>query len=66
MGNCLFAAPTVDEALRLIEQVSTLLRNKGFNFTKWITNDESLLQMIADANRAKSVDIQNGDPISSY
>ena len=33
MDDCLFAAPTV-EAARLIEQVSTLLRNRGFNITK--------------------------------
>ena len=49
-NDCLFAAPTVVEAARLIEQVLTLLRNRGFNITKWITNDESLLQMISEAN----------------
>ena len=66
MDDCLFAAPTVDEAARLIEQVSTLLRNREFNITKWITNDKSLLQTIPEANRAKLVDIKDGDSNFSY
>ena len=49
MDDCLFAAPTVDEAARLIEQ-EPILQNIGFNITQWSTNDEPLLQMIPEAN----------------
>ena len=51
MDNYLFVS-TVDKAGRLIQQVSTHLPNRNFNVTKWITNNESLLQMMPEANRA--------------
>ena len=44
MDDCLFAAPSVDEDERLIEQVSTLLQHKEINITTWFTNNESLFQ----------------------
>ena len=56
MEDCLFPLPTFDETAHLVEQVSILLRDKGFNLNKWITNDESFLQKIPEANQAKLAD----------
>ena len=50
IDNCLFAASIVDEAAHFIGQESTLFQNKGFNLTKWITNNESLLQILPKAD----------------
>ena len=65
IDNCLFAASIVDEAAHLIKQESTLFQNKGFNLAKWITNNESLLQILPKADRAKLIDM-DGNLISSF
>ena len=54
MDDCLFSAPTIGEAARLVREVSELLRKRGFQLTKWISNCSSVLQSIPRDSQVKS------------
>ena len=43
MDDCLFTAPTVQQAIYLRTQVSSLLKNRGFRLTKFLSNNKDLL-----------------------
>ena len=65
MDNCLFTAPTVQQAIYLRKQVSSLLRNRGFRLTKFLLNNKDLLQSISEEDRAKSNTTENDGILSS-
>ena len=52
MHDCLFLAPTTEEAIRPANRVSHLLGNRGFRLRKWISNEERVLSNLADESRA--------------
>ena len=54
MEDCLFSVPSADEGIRLIREVSSLLRNRGFNLTKWCSNSQSILKSVLEEKSAKS------------
>jgi len=55
MDDCLFSVSTSEEGVRLVRELLTLLRNRGFNLTKWCSNDRSILQTIPPEKHAKTV-----------
>ena len=65
MDDCLFSVPSVDEGIRLIREVSSLLRNREFNLTKWCSNSQSILKSVPEEKRAKSV-VELKDDQGSY
>ena len=66
MDDCLFTAPTVQQAIYLRTQVSSLLKkNRGFRLTKFLSNNKDLLQSIPEEDRAKSKTTENDDILSS-
>ena len=65
MDDCLFSVPSADEGIRLICEVSSLLRNRGFNLTKWCSNSQSILKSVPEEKRAKSV-VELKDDQRSY
>ena len=65
MDDCLFTAPTVQQAIYLRKQVSSLLKNRGFRLTKFLSNNEDLLQSIPEEDRAKSKTTENDGILSS-
>ena len=65
MDDCLFSVSSADEEIRLIREVSSLLRNRGFNLTKWCSNSQSILKSVPEEKRAKSV-VELKDNQGSY
>ena len=65
MDDCLFTAPTVQQEIYLRKQVSSLLKNVGFRLTKFLSNNEDLLQSIPEEDRAKSKTTENDGILSS-
>ena len=65
MDDCLFTAPTVQQAIYLRTQVSSLLKNRGFRLTKFLSNNKDLLQSIPEEDRAKSKTTENDGILSS-
>ena len=59
MDGCLFTAPTVQKAIYLRKQVSTLLKKRGFRLTKFLLNNEDLFQSISEEDRPKSKTTEN-------
>ena len=59
MDDCLFTAPTVQQ------EISSLLKNVGFRLTKFLSNNEDLLQSIPEKDRAKSKTTENDGILSS-
>ena len=65
MDDCLFTAPTVQQAIYLRTQVSSLLKNRGFRLTKFLSNNKDLLQSIPEEDSAKSKTTENDCILSS-
>ena len=55
VDDCLKSVATIDEAIRLIDQLRGMLSRGGFNLKKWISNSSEVLHAIPEANRAKMV-----------
>ena len=51
----MFSVPSAEVGERLVRELSTLLRNRGFNLTKWISNDPLVLKSIPENKRAASI-----------
>jgi hypothetical protein len=52
---CLKSLPTAEAAINLAKDLSTLLSKGGFRLTKWISNDQEVLQAIPEKERAKEI-----------
>ena len=61
MDDCLFSAPTTEEAIRLANGVSHLLGNRGFRLRKWISNEERVLSNLADENHVIPLPVKPQD-----
>ena len=49
MDDCLFSDPTIGEAVRLVCEVSELLRKRGFQLTKWIVKGAGTVRKVLEA-----------------
>ena len=55
VDDCLKATKTMTEALEVIQQLPELLRRGGFHITKWVCNDQSVMDAIPLEERAPPV-----------
>ena len=55
VDDCLRSVSSVDEAKKIVEDVKHVLQEGGFNLTKFVTNDEEVLKMIKEEDRAKEI-----------
>ena len=49
MDDCLFSAPMIGEVVRLAHEVSELLRERGFQLTKWIVKGAGTVRKVLGA-----------------
>jgi hypothetical protein len=61
VDDCLKSVPTVGEAVKLVEQLTSLLAKKGFKLTKWMSNEREVISQVPADLRAKSVDLDLED-----
>ena len=54
MDDCLFSVASAGEATYLIGQVTKHLQNRGFNLTKWLSNDCDVLKSIPTTKLSNS------------
>ena len=55
VDDCLKSVDTECEAIRLAEQLTSLLSHGGFHLTKWISNSREVLMTIPEEEHAKGV-----------
>ncbi|XP_038058753.1 uncharacterized protein LOC119730035 [Patiria miniata] len=55
VDDCLKSVATSDEAIRLIDQLCSMLVLGGFKLRKWISNSREVLQTIPPSERTKTV-----------
>ena len=53
VDDCLVSFPSVEEAITARKELKELLARRGFNLTKWTTNDTKVLDAIPNAERSK-------------
>ena len=53
MDDCLVSFPSVEETIATQRELKELLARRGFNLTKWTTNDAEVLEAIPSAERSK-------------
>ena len=56
---CLKSTQMEEEARHVIKETKTLLSQGGFNLTKFVVNDQKLLEEIPESDRAKEVKVLN-------
>ena len=54
MDDCLKAAHSVEEATRLVQQLSKLLDRGGFRLGKWLTNHDTVLESVSEPRSVQS------------
>ena len=65
MDDCLFSLSCQDEAIRLVHQLSKLLKNRGFHLRKWLGNDQKVLLTIPNADLFKAcLSLPSSDQVS--
>ena len=56
VDDCLVSVDTASQAIAVVEQLTLLLRQGGFRLTKWLTNDETVLEAIPLSERSKTLE----------
>ena len=59
VDDCLKSTQMEEEARHVIKETKTLLSQGGFNLTKFVVNDQKLLEEIPESDRAKEVKVLN-------
>lgn len=62
VDDCLRSVATENKAIRLVHELTDLLKRGGFRLTKWISNSKSVLNAIPESERAayvKNLDFDN-------
>ena len=54
VDDCLCSASSITEVIKVAKQLPALLRYKGFRLTKWLSNNEQVLQSIPATECASS------------
>jgi len=60
VDDCLDSVDTVDQAEKIVFGTQRVLKQKGFNLTKVISNSKSLLDKVPEEHRAKEVKVFSG------
>ncbi|XP_028404802.1 uncharacterized protein LOC114527367 [Dendronephthya gigantea] len=55
VDDCLKSVPTVNKAVSLVSELTTLLAKGGFHLTKWMSNSREVLASIPQKERVASV-----------
>ena len=55
VDDCLKSVVNETKAIRMVDQLCTLLKRGGFRLTKWISNSRNVLSTIEEEDRAKQV-----------
>lgn len=55
VDDCLKSVENVDEAISLLEELTSLLAERGFWLTKWVSNKREVLSAVPSMERAKSI-----------
>ena len=55
VDDCLKSLPTTNDAIQLSTELRELLARGGFRLTKWLSNDQEVLETIPESERATSV-----------
>ena len=53
MDNCLKSVDSEEEAIRMSDELSQLLKKGGFNLTKWLSNNDRVVSNFVLEKRAK-------------
>ena len=56
VDDCLVSVDTASQAIAVVEQLTSHLRQGGFRLTKWLTNDETVLEAIPQSERSKTLE----------
>ena len=64
VDDCLRSVSSVEEAKKVVVDVKQVLQEGGFNLTKFVTNDEEVLEAIKEEDRAKEIKEFNQDVVS--
>ena len=51
IDNCLVSVSTVKEAVTMQQKLTELLARRGFHLTKWISNNDKVLESISKLER---------------
>ena len=64
VDDCLTSVENSTQAIRLVEDLTNICKDKGFRLTKWLSNSKEVLQCVPQSERAKtakSLDLDNDD-----
>ena len=55
VDDCLKSAPSVENALTIVQELPKLLEKGGFHLTKWISNCREVMSVIPEKERASTI-----------
>lgn len=55
MDDCLKSVETIEEAIKIQEELRNLLARGGFRLTKWMSNNKDVIHAVPESERAPSV-----------
>ena len=55
IDDCLKSVPTEHQAIRLVEQLRSVLSTRGFRLTKFLSNSKKVLKILPNTERSKTV-----------
>ncbi|PIK46792.1 hypothetical protein BSL78_16343 [Apostichopus japonicus] len=55
VDDCLGSVQSVEEAIKVLQRLSTILKEGGFRLTKWLSNERAVLASVDEHERAPSV-----------
>ena len=54
VDDCLLSVPNVAMAFKMVEGLTSILRNAGFQLTEWISNSREIIDSIPEPERSKT------------
>ena len=55
VDDCLLSVPNVAMAFKMVELMTSILRNAGFKLTKWISNNQETIDSISKPEKSKTL-----------
>ena len=65
VDDCLVSVDSTSKAITVLQQLTLLLQQGGFQITKWLTNSEAVLNEIPEVERSKNLQWHNLECTSS-
>ena len=57
VDDCLLSVPNVAMAFKMVEGLTSILRNAGFKLTKWISKSQEIIDSIPEPERSKTLHV---------